>query len=396
MPQPTNSTLMRDIHPTLHNEHVNVKAFGATGDGVTNDTAALQAAIDFASASGGIGDVVIPSGNYQISSTLTLEGNGIRLRGALGNRQAEEGNPGTHIAGTLNGPLIERATNGLPDPHVGVFIEDLTLTNFHATGTGIRLGGLQGGGVYRCNIRANSGVTFTDNTTDSVVSQCFLNGLGQANLGIGVTVQDHTHVFATDITNFWKGISEEGIGSTITGGRFEVNTYGIYCTGDMRGTVAGSSFEANDTGLFISGTVGSSFTGLSIHGSVGSPSGGSLVGIDIGEMGAITIAGVIEVGSHATGFVRFSNTVNRFGITLLDVFSTTPWVIGGGKTGITSIGCTPEPDMVRAPVIARASLPAAGAGEDGRLIIDDNGAGDRNLMIYAGGQRFRIDGGANV
>lgn len=44
-------------------------------------------------------------------------------------------------------------------------------------------------------------------------------------------------------------------------------------------------------------------------------------------------------------------------------------------------------------VIATASLPAAGAALDGTVIIEDAGAGDRNLIIYAGGQRFRIDGG---
>jgi len=45
-------------------------------------------------------------------------------------------------------------------------------------------------------------------------------------------------------------------------------------------------------------------------------------------------------------------------------------------------------------VIATASLPAAGSAQDGRVVIEDVGAGDRNLILYAGGQRFRIDGGA--
>lgn len=44
-------------------------------------------------------------------------------------------------------------------------------------------------------------------------------------------------------------------------------------------------------------------------------------------------------------------------------------------------------------VVATASLPAAGAAEDGRVLIEDAAAGDRNFIIYAGGQRFRIDGG---
>lgn len=47
------------------------------------------------------------------------------------------------------------------------------------------------------------------------------------------------------------------------------------------------------------------------------------------------------------------------------------------------------------PVIATASLPAAGASMNGTIIIEDAGAGDRNIIVYAGAQRFRIDGGAS-
>ena len=47
-----------------------------------------------------------------------------------------------------------------------------------------------------------------------------------------------------------------------------------------------------------------------------------------------------------------------------------------------------------ARVVATANLPAAGASMDGAVLIEDAGAGDRNLIIYAGGERFRIDGGA--
>lgn len=50
---------------------------------------------------------------------------------------------------------------------------------------------------------------------------------------------------------------------------------------------------------------------------------------------------------------------------------------------------------IRIPVIATASLPAAGAQNDRRIVIEDAGAGDRNLIIYAEGQRFRIDGGTS-
>jgi hypothetical protein len=44
-------------------------------------------------------------------------------------------------------------------------------------------------------------------------------------------------------------------------------------------------------------------------------------------------------------------------------------------------------------VVLTASLPAASTAMNGTVVIEDAGTGDRNLIVYAGGQRFRIDGG---
>lgn len=49
----------------------NVKWFGATGDGVTNDYTAIQAAITLAGLSAG-GDVLIPQGGYLVNTGLTI------------------------------------------------------------------------------------------------------------------------------------------------------------------------------------------------------------------------------------------------------------------------------------------------------------------------------------
>ena len=67
-------------------ETVSVKDFGAVGDGVADDTAAIQAAITYAastinSASGM--EVLLPTGTYLISSRITLP-NRVGLRGANG------------------------------------------------------------------------------------------------------------------------------------------------------------------------------------------------------------------------------------------------------------------------------------------------------------------------
>jgi len=53
-------------------------------------------------------------------------------------------------------------------------------------------------------------------------------------------------------------------------------------------------------------------------------------------------------------------------------------------------------EVARHPILATADLPSAASSMNGTLYIEDAGAGDRNLILYAGGQRFRIDGGSNV
>ena len=61
---------------------INVKDFGAVGDGVADDTVAIQAAINSTSP---FGEVFFPEGTYKISSTITLPSSsglsGITLRG---------------------------------------------------------------------------------------------------------------------------------------------------------------------------------------------------------------------------------------------------------------------------------------------------------------------------
>ncbi|CAM0557113.1 hypothetical protein EHLJMEHL_02201 [Vreelandella titanicae] len=54
---------------TFHSEHgfVSAAAFGAVGNGTTDDTAALQSAIDYLESVGG-GKLVIPAGNYALSA----------------------------------------------------------------------------------------------------------------------------------------------------------------------------------------------------------------------------------------------------------------------------------------------------------------------------------------
>lgn len=87
------------------NHHFNVKAFGAKGDGVTDDTAAIQAAIDAAFAADG-GVVFFPAGHYITGSELTLY-RGVNLQGV--SREA------SHITSSSSTQVFTwgASTNGL-------------------------------------------------------------------------------------------------------------------------------------------------------------------------------------------------------------------------------------------------------------------------------------------
>ena len=60
--------LTKVTYSMIDSTYANAKDFGAVGDGVTDDTSAIQAAIDAVSAKGG-GTVFLPDGNYLVSNS---------------------------------------------------------------------------------------------------------------------------------------------------------------------------------------------------------------------------------------------------------------------------------------------------------------------------------------
>jgi len=74
----TGSTTARNLENRFA-DVINVKDFGAVGDGVADDTAAIQAALNHAQSVGKT--CYIPSGRYLITSKLTISGNNLSIIG---------------------------------------------------------------------------------------------------------------------------------------------------------------------------------------------------------------------------------------------------------------------------------------------------------------------------
>ena len=77
---------------------LSVIGFGAIGDGVTDDTAAFQAAVDYAASQNG-GTILVPPGTFLISSTIVINTSNIILQG--------EGSAWTHS----NSPQLDEAAS---------------------------------------------------------------------------------------------------------------------------------------------------------------------------------------------------------------------------------------------------------------------------------------------
>jgi hypothetical protein len=150
---------------------VNVKNFGAVGDGIADDAAAIQAAIDAAAAAGG-GTVVVPEGTYLCNSQIVHKVN-----------VSVSGVGGTTIKKGFNGDLWSIAVSNAQ-------ISDISFDGNHGTYTGKGVVCSGGASCYRPVINnvifssfTDTHVEFTANSGESaIVTECrFSPGAGQTD-----------------------------------------------------------------------------------------------------------------------------------------------------------------------------------------------------------------------
>jgi hypothetical protein len=247
---------------TKLDQYVSVKDFGAVGDGVADDTVAIQAAIDAADS------VYIPAGTYKTTSTILVYRNNhifgdnaetsiIRFASGITGVQVVEGGVGTQFS--KNAATIERisveaaapnATNvciALDNPTVGEGINNTTLRSVSAIGA------------------QNPGDPITSYTGTGIFLEfalkCVFDDVIVTNCGIGVhaVAEPTLGVSGRPNANWWNGckIRSNNVGfnidaddTYISGCTIEANSVGVYAAAGNKVTLTSNHFE-NQSGSMI-------------------------------------------------------------------------------------------------------------------------------------------------
>lgn len=165
-------TQILTVDSFLNAQHLDVRFFGAKGDGVTEDTAAFQAAFDKAVALGV--PVFIPAGTYILDAVNTLTGNGTK---ALGIRGAGFGTVLKLKAGTTTGSLI--FIN--PGTVSAVSVENLSIDG--------NVANVSGNGRYGIRVHADN-ATFRNLYIRDTLQEGIYHSAGTGGLNSRMVVSD--------------------------------------------------------------------------------------------------------------------------------------------------------------------------------------------------------------
>ena len=360
--EPTNRTL-----PDRLADIKNVKDFGAIGDGVTDDWAAIMAAVNWTTSSNR-GLIYFPPGTYSVSQPIdfltggTTEIANIIFRGEIGL---------SSIVGNFSDYVFKRATTNTAGDGGVHTVEGLSVVNNNATGGGIRIGFCVGAAVRDCIVTANLGInTASDDVTAGVSSQelsienCTLSPGSNPSGSLGIMSVSDGPIVNCNIVGFSKGIigwGQQGC-QNIIGCHIELCGIGVDDGVRPDGSAAGgtsmriSGCHFKNCGTAIAGGGSMRIVGVYIEGATGTIAGNPQYGIN-GNFGSCLFGGVTVTGTFQQyGIALAADGVARNLSMFIGVKSTNAGGLGNwnvlSPAGSQFIGCN------YAPVTTVANLPA--------------------------------------
>jgi len=263
-----------------------VKSFGATGNGSTDDTNAIQKAVNWTAAANR-GTIFFPNGTYRTTRAITFETPNIHI--------AFVGEPGALIAGSFADALLRRSINS---PVSGIHvIENLRFINGHPAGKGVMLHSCVSGKIANCQFGITGTAIETYNSQAVSIDSCSIIGSKVA----GIIAGNATTVLNCDITGCNDGIRHYNVGLTVHGGRYEMNTIAIKVgynpsNGGSQSSgfdISGLSMEANQTAIQVGAGAAGKISACSIGGGIP-----MAYGLFLYSPQDVHVAGVTVAGAH--------------------------------------------------------------------------------------------------
>jgi hypothetical protein len=304
----------------------NVKDFGAKGDGVTDDYAAIMAAFNW-TVSNFRGTLFFPPGTYLVSQSLDFGDS----QGTVNIRVCLQGvGPLSTIIGNFADYIISRGASTGDASDGSHVVADIGITNLHASGGGIRWGLNAGAALRNLLVSANRAINVANaDAGGSIPSQetgiwnCILTPGANPTNSIGVMTVANGPVMSCYISGFQTGAmcwGQQG-GHLFMGTLFDRCSVGIGLgqapgispPGDPGCGVFGCSFQDCLTAIDASATGGCiaagdviQSTGASVFGST--PQYGINGANNIG-----TFEGIYVTGDFAQTGINMSAVTSAFG-----------------------------------------------------------------------------------
>lgn len=283
---------------------VNVREFGATGDGSTDDTAAIMAALNAAVArttsnSDQAKTVLVPPGVYTISSTLALtDVRNFRLLG-IGGGQGGLNGVVFRWNGTAGGTVL--SLNRVRDAEFGYFAIVAGSATF---GVGLDIDQDASGawisthnGFHHIHIDGGSTAairlsnTATANNELHVFEDVVLTGAGPIGYQIKNAQSKHHRILGGSIGNKTTGISQTFGSFYAYGVNFDNNTTDISLT-NVVDTISILNCHSEGATKFLNiSAAGTSAWAVMIQGSRLSPASGATTYIEYNKMGPLVLIG---------------------------------------------------------------------------------------------------------
>jgi len=312
---------------------LNIKDYGAIGDGSTDDTTAIQNAINALSSNGGV--IYFPAGTYKVTSTVMISISGVTLRGnsrwntfiyyygsgdcvrmyasiGYGNGQYTSG-------GGIEGIIIDgsHASSGACGAHIGDIYQlkfDFGVRSFKGTGSkGIWFDNQ----YYWCedmyghlfveqntsNLIFDNSANLTGQSTGSFARSCLTIVLDAKGVGNGVTIQNGAQVYAGEFN------LQGNIDYSTTGTKYWVLTVAAPAIYNFTAT-NGSPCTFTATGMYYGNGINVFLQGASLPGGFSAGQSYAVVNtnISLGTFQLSLTSGGAAISSSSSG----SGTVQNF------------------------------------------------------------------------------------